>query len=159
MNRLAVVLLSLGLVVPALAQEEPPLRGWTLRIGPWFPASRDVRQRTDDLWVYFGVERKYTPITTISLDYTEGSGVDRVKQLCLFANSRQSYTPNLDVIGGVGIVYSQVRVAGVSDTRMRLGVTVGVSWKAAPKADVQVRYQAGTFREVNGFVLTLNLHF
>ncbi|MCS7225020.1 MAG: hypothetical protein NZ959_10785 [Armatimonadetes bacterium] len=159
MYRLVAVVLGLVLVGPVAAQEEPPLRGWTFRIGPWYPVSRDVRQRTDDLWVYFGVERQYSPITTISLDYTEGSGVDRVRQFCLFANSRQAYTPRLDLIGGLGIIYSQVRIGGVSDTRARLGATAGVSWKLAPRSEIQLRYQVGGFKEVNGFALTVNLHF
>lgn len=146
------------LSAPTMAQEQ---RRWVFRIGPWFPTSSTVRDATNDLWVYFGVEWLTGQLSSISVDYSEGSGalmgVDhRVQQFAVFANSRQPYGDRLDLIGGLGLVFSRVRVGPSSRSRTRAGATIGVAWRLQPNAELQVRFQSGGGKEVNGFVITLN---
>ncbi len=156
---MGVALLASVMVLPAMAQEEPKPGGWALRIGPWYPTSDNVRDLTSDFWVYFGVERDFPGVGNISLDYSEGSDVDRVRMFSLFLNARQNYAPRLDLLAGLGIVNADVRRGGQSFDRTRLGGTVGIAVQLQQRAELQLRYQSGGFREVNGFVLTLNFRF
>lgn len=156
---IGIVVLASVMVLPAMAQEEPQPGGWALRIGPWYPASSNVRDATSDFWVYFGVERNFPGIGNISLDYSEGSDVDRVRMFSLFLNARQEYSPRLDLLAGLGIVNADVRRGGRSFDRTRLGGTVGIATRLGNRAELQLRYQTGGFTEVNGFVLTFNFRF
>jgi hypothetical protein len=40
-----------------------------------------------------------------------------------------------------------------------LGGTVGVAYTLTPRVEFQLRYQVAGFKEVNGFVATVNLRF
>lgn len=152
--------LALAMALPAVAQEEPQPANWAFRLGVWYPGSGTVRDRTTDFWVYFGVERNFPTIGTVSLDYSEGSDTNnKVRMFSLFVNSRQRYAPKLDLLAGLGLVNAEVTTAGVDRTRTRLGGTVGVAYTLTPRVEFQLRYQVAGFKEVNGFVATVNLRF
>jgi hypothetical protein len=106
------------------------------------------------------VERNFPTIGTVSLDYSEGSDTNnKVRMFSLFVNSRQRYAPKLDLLAGLGLVNAKVTTAGVDRTRTRLGGTVGVAYTLTPRVEFQLRYQVAGFKEVNGFVATVNLRF
>ncbi len=152
--------LALAMALPAVAQEEPQPANWAFRLGVWYPGSGTVRDRTTDFWVYFGVERNFPTIGTVSLDYSEGSDTNnKVRMFSLFVNSRQRYAPKLDLLAGLGLVNAKVTTVGVDRTRTRLGGTVGVAYTLTPRVEFQLRYQVAGFKEVNGFVATVNLRF
>jgi hypothetical protein len=65
----------------------------------------------------------------------------------------------VDLLAGLGIVNAKVTAAGVDRTRTRLGGTVGVAYTLTPRVEFQLRYQVAGFKEVNGFVATVNLRF
>jgi hypothetical protein len=152
--------LALAMALPAVAQEEPQPANWAFRLGVWYPSSSTIRTNTTDFWVYFGVERNFPTIGTVSLDYSEGSDTNnKVRMFSLFVNSRQRYAPRLDLLAGLGLVNAKVDAPGVSRTRTRLGGTVGVAYTLTPRVEFQLRYQVAGFKEVNGFVATVNLRF
>lgn len=157
---LSVAALALATAFSAAAQQEPQAQNWAFRLGVWYPTSSTVRDNTTDFWVYFGVERNLPNIGVVSLDYSEGSDTaNKVRMLSLFVNSRQNYAPKLDLLAGLGIVHAKVDQPGGDRTRTRLGGTVGVAYTLAPRTELQLRYQTAGFKEVNGFVLTVNLRF
>ncbi|MFA0732270.1 MAG: hypothetical protein LKKZDAJK_000923 [Candidatus Fervidibacter sp.] len=157
---ISVAALALAAVLPAAAQQEPQAQNWAFRLGVWYPSSSSVRNATTNFWVYFGAERYLPTIGTVSLDYSEGSDTNnKVRMFSLFVNSRQNYAPKLDLLAGLGIVNAKVTAAGVDRTRTRLGGTVGVAYALTPRVELQVRYQVGGFKEVNGFVATVNFRF
>jgi hypothetical protein len=152
--------LALAMALPAVAQEEPQPANWAFRLGVWYPSSSSVRNATTNFWVYFGAERYLPTIGTVSLDYSEGSDTNnKVRMFSLFVNSRQNYAPKLDLLAGLGLVNAKVTTAGVDRTRTRLGGTVGVAYTLTPRVEFQLRYQVAGFKEVNGFVATVNLRF
>lgn len=158
---ISVSVLSVMMVLPAFTQiDEQPQQKWAVRLGVLYPSAGDIRDRTDDFWVYFGVERNFPNVGLVSLDYTEGSGAGfKYSHFALFLNSKQNYAPRLDLLAGVGIVYGKSEIGGVSDYKTRLGGTVGAVYYVNPRTELHLRYHSGGAKETNGFVLTFSIRF
>ncbi len=179
MGRLAWLAVVVSAVVvsglPAVAQEEPEEKQWGLRLGPWYPADGDVRELTNNWWVYFGLEHFLPGNTSVSLDYGRGSGTisippisikSRVELYSLFYNLRRPIgNSGTSWLVGLGVVYMRAKVAepalgvAVSDSKTDVGFALGIAQRLGRDGELQLRYQTGWRRGNTGLVLNIGFRF
>ncbi len=169
-------------------QEEAKEKQWGVRLGVWYPTDPDVRDFTKDWWIYFGLEHYLRKAkeeettssvkgTSVSLDYTRGSGKASVLGVSvktssdvysLFYNFRGGKS-STEWLAGLGIIFTRVKATGTepytgqsyseSETKTDFGLTLGVVQKFGANTELQLRYHTG-FRDANtGLVLNLGFRF